>query len=289
MSCERENSNNTFLAKYGLNNRLSVDCNHKTYTQEMVLNVVYLPCWKELSKADRYQCIIWVFDYLLKKLNLETYLDNILFIPKAEYEDAFSSYDKEDRAIFINPKYIEPTSLLCIWNLFHEFEHVIQHRDEDLIKEGKMPGSNFYDSFAYYFMYDGTSYRFRSEEEFVYRIKQTKEFCRELYLRNPMEIDANEKAYSNLKKIIECNSNKYGKDNETTLDLNRIRNMWFPKFKIITDDIAMDVIKYCQILIELSYQFSKDKMNESEYNKKIIELYAAIKILIEDKKRVLSN
>ena len=285
MNRGRKNSNDIFLKINKINQRLTVGCND-TYTIDTVMNAIYLPFWKELNKEDRLQCVAWIFEKLLKELNLEEYLDNLLFIPKAGYEEAFSSYDKEDKAIFINPKFIESSSLLCVWNIFHEFQHVIQHQNEDLIREGKIPGNDFYNSFAYYFMYDGMSYRFSSEAEFIYRIKGTAEFCLELYLRNPIETDANNIAYSNLKEIIESNFIIYGIDQETVEDLHSIKNMLLPQFKIITDDIAVDVIKYCQTLIELSYQISKNNLDKSEYNKMNDEIYAAIRFLVENKKNL---
>lgn len=286
MSCERKNSNDEFLETNKINTRLSIDYNKEVYSQETVMNLIYLPYWKGLNIEDRLQCIVWIFENLLKELELDSYLDYIYFIPKEGYEDAFSSYDKEEKAIFINPKYIESTSLLCIWNLFHEFQHVVQHRDGDLIRKGKLLKNCFYNNFIYYFMYDGTGYRFGFEEDFIYKIKGTEEFCLELYLRNPIEIDANNYAYSNLKKTIENNFIRYGDDDETMKNLQKIEGMLLPKFNIIIDDIAVDIIKYCQTLIELSYQFSKGNINEIVYNTKSIEIYNAINGLIDDKSHI---
>ena len=286
MSCQREDKNNKFLEANKINTRLSIDYNGEAYLQETVMDLIYLPYWKKLSIEDRLQCIVWIFENLLKELELDNYLDHILFIPKAGYEDAFASYDKEDKVIFLNPNYIESTSLLCLWNLFHEFQHVVQHRDEDLLKEEKLLKNDFYNNISYYFMYDGTSYRSSSEEDFTYKIKKTEEFCLELYLRNPIEIDANNYAYLSLKKVIERNLIRYGKDNETTEGLNKIKKMLLPEFNIIRDGIAIDIIKYCKTLVELSYQFSKGNIGENEYNRKNIELYNAVKMLVDDKKSV---
>lgn len=286
MSLKRKEINNKFLEENKINKKLSIICNNETYTQETVMTLVYLPYWKRLSKEDRFQCVVWIFENLLEQQNLEGYLDHILFIPKVGYEDAFGSYDKEDKSIFINPQYIKSTSLLCIWNLFHEVQHAVQHKDEELIRKGKLLRDNVYNSFAYYFMYDGTSYRFNSKEDFIYKVKGTEEFCLELYLRNPMEIDANNKAYLNLKDIIKSNFVRYGDDDETTEDFHKIKEILIPRFNVITDDISVDVIKYCQTLIELSYQFSKENINEGEYKRKNMELYTAIELLIRDKKHI---
>lgn len=114
-------------------------------------------------------------------------------------------------------------------------------------------------------MYDGKSYRFGRDQEFIYKIKGTEEFCLELYLRNPIEQEANKKAYSKLKEIIKRNFGKFGKDNETMVDVEKIKKMLLPKFKIITDNIATDVIKHCQSLIEFGYQYSKDNITEEKY------------------------
>ncbi len=282
----REEKNNKFLERNKINKRLSIVCNSTIYTKETVMDAIYLPHWMQLSEEGRAQCIVWIFDNLVKELNLEKYVEKVLFIPKAGYEDAFASYDKEDKGIFINPKYIESTSLLCIWNIFHEFQHVIQHKDEDLIKKGILMTNDFYNSFAYYFMYDGTSYRFSVSEEFVYKIKGTEDFCLELYLRNPMEIDANHKAYLKLRKVIESNLSRFGNDDETVKDLQEIKDMLLPEFNIITNDVAMDIVKYCQALVELAYQFSKDNIDESDYNKKDAELYNAISQLTKNKGHV---
>lgn len=289
MSGERDNSNNKFLEINKIDIESYISCNNNIYSQYSVLDLVYLPYWNLLSKEDRIQCIVWIFKNLKEQLKLDKLLNNILFIPKVGYENAFASYHKEDKAIFINPNYIESTSLLSIWNLFHEFQHVIQHRDENLIREGKLLKNDFYSSFAYYFMYDGTGYRFGSEEDYLYKIRGSEEFCLELYLRNPIEMDANNYAYLNLKKIIENNFIKYGDDDETIEDLNKIRNMLLPDFKIITDDIAVEVLKYCHTLIELSYEFSKGNLEEHDYNKKNLELYNAIDTLInKETTRILS-
>lgn len=53
-----------------MNKMLYVICNNEIYTQETVVNLVYPPYWKKLSKENRIQCVVWMFENLLKQLNL---------------------------------------------------------------------------------------------------------------------------------------------------------------------------------------------------------------------------
>ncbi len=81
---------------------------------------------------------------------------------------------------------------------------------------------DFYRSFRYYFTYDGTLYRFNNDEEFQYKIKQDEDFCIELYLRNPMEMDANKFAYKEMENIIRKNIGIFGgDDNISLMDLEK--------------------------------------------------------------------
>ena len=69
---------------------------------------------------------------------IEEYVKRITYTPKDGYEDAFANYNKGNKSIFINPKYIENNNLLCVWNLIHEFQHAVQERNKKLVEKGEI-------------------------------------------------------------------------------------------------------------------------------------------------------
>lgn len=254
------------------------------YNRENIMDIIYLPHWVNLNKEEMILSIEWISEKLILMFGVEEFVDKICYTPKDGYEDAFANYNKENKSIFMNSKYIENKNLLCIWNLLHEFQHAVQERNKKLVEKGEQKSNYLYNSLNYYFMYDGTSYRFGQDQEFIRKIKGTKEFCLELYLRNPVEEDANRKAYSELKKLININFDKFGQDNESLIDLENIKNMFLPDFKIITDDIVNHVMEECQSLVELEYQYHIDSINEENYKMKKDNIYRVIDILLNKRK-----
>ena len=254
------------------------------YNRENIMDIIYLTHWVYLNKEEMILSIEWISEKLILMFGVEEFVDKICYTPKDGYEDAFANYNKENKSIFLNPKYIENKNLLCIWNLLHEFQHAVHERNKKLVEKGEQKSNYLYNSLNYYFMYDGTSYRFGQDQEFICKIKGTKEFCLELYLRNPVEEDANRKAYSELKKLIQINFDKFGQDNESLIDLENIKNMFLPDFKIITDDIVNHVMEECQSLVELEYQYNIDSINEENYKIKKDNIYRVIDILLNKRK-----
>ena len=254
------------------------------YNRENIMDIIYLPHWVNLNKEEMILSIEWISEKLTLIFGVEEYVKKICYTPKDGYDDAFANYNKENKSIFMNPKYIENKNLLCIWNLIHEFQHAVQERNKKLVEKGELKSNYLYNSLNYYFMYDGTSYRFGQDQEFICKIKGTKEFCLELYLRNPVEEDANRKAYSELKKLIQINFDKFGQDNESLIDLENIKNMFLPDFKIITDDIVNHLMEECQSLVELEYQYHIDSINEENYKIKKDNIYRTIDILLNKRK-----
>lgn len=254
------------------------------YNRENIMDIIYLPHWVNLNKEEMILSIEWIREKLIILFGVEEYVKKISYTPKDGYEDAFANYNKDNKSIFINPKYIENNSLFCIWNLIHELQHAVQERNKKFVEKGELKSNYLYNSLKYYFMYDGTSYRFGEDQEFICKIKGSKEFCLELYLRNPMEEDANRKAYSELKNLIKTNFHKFGQDNESLIDLENIKNMMLPDFKIIKDDIVNYVIEECQSLVELEYQYHIDSINEENYKIKKDNIYRTVDILLNKRK-----
>ena len=254
------------------------------YNRENIMDIIYLPHWVNLNKEEKILSIEWISKKLILVFGVEEYVKRITYTPKDGYEDAFANYNKGNKSIFINPKYIENNNLLCVWNLIHELQHAVQERNKKLVEKGELKSNYLYNSLNYYFMYDGTSYRFGQVQEFICKIKGSKEFCLELYLRNPVEEDANRKAYSELKKLIQINFDKFGQDNESLIDLENIKNMLLPDFKVITDDIVNHVIEECQALVELEYQYHLDSINEENYKMNKENIYTTIDILLKKRK-----
>lgn len=282
----RVEKHNEFIQKHNVMEIESFDCNGIKITRNSVMDIIYLSNWQKLNQSYRLQSIIWMFEILVEEYELNDYLKALLFIPKKGFETAFANYDKEKKVIFLNPKYIEANSLFIIWNLFHEIRHAIQYKNQDLIFQGYIPMDDFYRSLRYYFTYDGTIYRFNNDEEFQYKIKQDEDFCLELYLRNPMEMDANKFAYKEMENIIRKNIGIFGDDNISLMDLEKNKQIFFPNFKLITDDIAEYIIKLCQALTEFAYQNSIEIIDNHIFSQKEMEIYWAINQVLEKQNKV---
>ncbi|QQY79682.1 hypothetical protein EDD65_11264 [Keratinibaculum paraultunense] len=282
----RVEKHNEFIQKHNIMGIESFDCNGIKITRNSVMDIIYLSNWQKLNHSHRLKSIIWMFEILVEEYELNDYLKALLFIPKKGFETAFANYDKEEKVIFLNPNYIETNSLFIIWNLFHEIRHAIQYKNQDLISQGYIPMDDFYRSFRYYFTYDGTAYLFNNDEEFQYKIKQDEDFCIELYLRNPMEMDANKFAYKEMENIIRKNIGIFGDDNINLMDLEKNKQIFFPNFKLITDDIEEYIIKLCQALAELAYQNSMGIIDNHIFRQKEMEIYWAINQVLEKNNKV---
>lgn len=278
----RVEKHNEFIQKHNIMGIESFDCNGIKITRNSVMDIIYLSNWQKLNHSHRLKSIIWMFEILVEEYELNDYLKALLFIPKKGFETAFANYDKEEKVIFLNPEYIGVNSLFIIWNLFHEIRHAIQYKNQDLISQGYIPMDDFYRSFRYYFTYDGTTYLFNNDEEFQYKIKQDEDFCIELYLRNPMEMDANKFAYKEMENIIRKNIGIFGDDNISLMDLEKNKQIFFPNFKLITDDIAEYIIKLCQALAELAYQNYMEIIDNHIFRQKEMEIYWAINQVLEE-------
>lgn len=86
-----------------------------------------MPQWKKTSGERRLEILKKLFDKEVKRLGLGEYLESLSFQAEKGYEEAFASFHKEKKKIFLNPKFI----------------------DSDSLK-----------SMAYYFMHNGLAYRF---------------------------------------------------------------------------------------------------------------------------------
>lgn len=282
----RVEKHNEFIQRHNIKGIESFDCNGIKITRNSVMDIIYLSNWQKLNQSHRLKSIIWMFENLVEKYELNDYIKALLFIPKEGFETAFANCDKEEKVIFLNPEYIGANSLFIIWNLFHEIRHAIQYKNQDLIFQGYIPMDDFYRSFRYYFTYDGTLYRFNNDEEFQYKIKQDEDFCIELYLRNPMEMDANKFAYKEMENIIRKNIGIFGDDNISLMDLEKNKQFFFPDFKIITDNIAKYIIKICQALTEFAYQNSIGIIDNYIFRQKEKEIYWAINQVLEKNNKV---
>ncbi len=112
------------------------------------------------------------------------------------YETANGTFDVESKTVFINAECLkEAPDYEKTFFLFHELRHASQYLCPDLF------GNAISRSLQYVIMYDGTCYKIISGKYCECKLEGGEEFFTNVYLGQPYEVDANQYAYEQAKKI----------------------------------------------------------------------------------------
>lgn len=138
----------------------------------------------------------------------------------AGYETANGTFDVESKTVFINAAYLkEAPDYEKAFYLFHELRHASQY----LCPERFSNAVNR--STPYIIMYDGTCYKFITGKYYECKLEGGEEYFSNIYLGQPYEVDANQYAYEQAKKV--CGDSD---------DLRKLYEFWIPS-QPVSDDV----------------------------------------------------
>ncbi len=140
------------------------------------------------------------------------------------YENANGTFDDGTRTIYINAKMLEAAPAIeKAFYFFHELRHAAQY-----LKPEQFP-ELIRRSLQYMIQYDGTCYKLVNGDYTACELEGGEERFTELYLGQPHEVDANNYAYEQTRKIL-------GESEE----LRKLYDFWMPK-QALQDEVYQDV------------------------------------------------
>jgi len=176
--------------------------------------------WNIATEAEKENIMNAVFSEINNKDNLNVVLE---YNMPGGYESANGITDILQNKVFINLQEAKSdTSIMPLFALIHEMRHVIQYR----YKEKFSP--LLVRSLQYAIIHDGHAYKLIDDKWMKCMLQQEQEYCKELYLLSPNEIDANKYAYDFLVNIVP----------EWKGELDEIISFWLPKYGYITEEDA---------------------------------------------------
>ena len=141
---------------------------------------------------------------------------SLSFDMPAGYETAYGTYDPTVNTVFINKNLLkELPEYEQLFYLFHELRHSFQYLFPEKINEAIRR------SCQYVVMFDGTCFKLADDEWKECKLEGNEAYFSEMYLGQPYEVDANEFAYENVKKVL-------GESSE----LEALYGFWMPKREI---------------------------------------------------------
>lgn len=174
--------------------------------------------WNDANETEKENIIHAIFDEINHEYDLNIVLETVMPIG---YESANGITDISQNKIFINLQGDKKdNSIMPLFSLLHEMRHVIQYRYNEQFSQLLVR------SLQYAIMYDGHAYKLVDNEWLECVLQEEQEYCKELYLLSPNEIDANKYAYNYLLNIIP----------EWKGKLDAILNFWLPKYLYITEE-----------------------------------------------------
>lgn len=157
-----------------------------------------------------------MFDY---KLHFEKYCaENNLklqlsFDMPPGYETANGTFDFEAKTIYINAEYLcEAADYEQAFYFYHELRHAVQHLSPEKSSDAIIR------SLPYTIMFDGTCFKLEDGKYLECKLDGGEEVFTDVYLGQPYEVDANNYAYEQAKKI-------FGDSEE----LRKLYDFWLPK------------------------------------------------------------
>ncbi len=136
------------------------------------------------------------------------------------YEFANGTFDIEKNTLFYNAEILaQAPDYEALFYLFHELRHVQQYKIPQSFPKAIQQSLN------YVLMYDGTCYKMINGTWIECKLDGSKEYLENVYMCQPYEIDANNYAYEQVKRI-------YGSSKE----LDKLYSFWIPKIKISDDE-----------------------------------------------------
>ena len=165
-----------------------------------------------------------MFDY---KLHFEKYCaENNLklqlsFDMPPGYETANGTFDFEAKTIYINAEYLcEAPDYEQAFYFYHELRHAVQHLSPEKSSDAIIR------SLPYTIMFDGTCFKLKDGKYLECKLDGGEEVFTDVYLGQPYEVDANNYAYEQAKKI-------FGDSEE----LRKLYDFWLPK-KPVPDEAS---------------------------------------------------
>ena len=175
------------------------------------------------------------FNLYVSKLGLKSAL--AFAMPKSHLT-ANGMYDDKTDTVYINRNSFSQGETVCLFYLLHEMYHAYQHKNDKW--------------FVYYFEYDGKAYRFNKHDGSYFEcyVMGEKTVLEELYLCNPVELEANNFAIDALKKM-HADSSK--NDAAAAKAIEYLCREYTPPLKIFTPE-KKDLLFafYCEA-VELAY------------------------------------
>lgn len=174
--------------------------------------------WDDANEIEQENIIHAIFDEINHKYDLNVVLETVMPIG---YESANGITNISQNKIFINLKgNKKDNSIMPLFSLLHEIRHVIQYRYNEQFSPLLVR------SLQYVIMYDGHAYKLVDNQWLECILQEEQDYCKELYLLSPNEIDANKYAYNYLLNIIP----------EWKEKLDAILNFWSPKYLYIAEE-----------------------------------------------------
>lgn len=154
------------------------------------------------------------------------------------YGTANGTFDITKNTLFFNTAMLdEEPDYTVLFYLFHELRHTLQYTFPQSFSEV------IRHSLDYVLMYDGTCYKMLHGDWQECKLEGTDQYLADAYLGQPYELDANNYAYEQVKKI-------YGPSKE----LDELYSFWTPKAKLADAE-------YMQIYEEIDRKLS-NQINE---------------------------
>lgn len=290
-----EEANDIFYDYFELNKMgdIFVESKNLYLSKSNYYKAFYFPIWSELKLKERLQVMVWMYEELVNKLQLQGFINNLIFIHTSYFNTAGGCYNKKSRNIYLNPLSVNGTlyksdnfEFICVQDLAHEFCHVKQNKEEVEIKNKEVKELSIYHrSFAYYCTYDGIVYRFcqGDNKDFTYKLERSEMFCTDLYFINPMEVEANKLGNGILHEYVEKNFKEFGHDEKTKNIMELCDKFSRLEPTIISKADSEYILKLLFAHAELKYQYSLERINEDSYNSMIKEIDSLIDLYILNK------
>ncbi|MBE6133431.1 MAG: helix-turn-helix transcriptional regulator [Erysipelotrichaceae bacterium] len=171
-----------------------------------------------------------IFNDFCEENKLDIFLSTKM--PKG-YEKSNGTFDITKKSLFYNVSYLKELPYYeRIFYLFHELRHADQYFNPQKYSEEIKLSSR------YSIMFDGTCSKLINNNWKECKLNGKEEYYINLYLNQPYEIDANQFAYQETKKIV-------GKSKE----LDKLIDFWTPKETLSFEEIK-DIYKQIDKLCE---------------------------------------
>ena len=171
--------------------------------------------WHNTNENEKEKIIYAIFNNINQEYDLNVKLETVM--PEG-YETANGMTDVSKNKVYINLSEAKrDNTIMPLFALVHEMRHVIQYR----YKEKFSP--LLVRSMQYAIMYDGHAYKLVDGNWIKCKLPESEEYCTELYLMSPNEVDANKFAYEYLLDLVP----------EWKDELDKVLDFWLPKYKYI--------------------------------------------------------